>query len=314
LKYEHNFEEKLEMHSKTRYWRLSTNVRRTLVGVASGALVLFAVGAEAGPPKTVEAGKLNVALNGDMPMTGIEDGKLIGTDGTLMNRIAANLGLEVVPQLMEWAAEIQSTKQGKVDIMHGMMGWIPSRSEVMLLTDPIYYSGTFVVQKKSNSFSTTEDMMDRSVATVSGFTLVPELKTVEGIGEVKLYDTTDAALRDVLVGRADMAILDPPLIEYAIRQNPDWDIHQLPLTADPERYPILATKYNIIFGINPELEELHAAVNEEIAKIWADCANVESMKAFGMGDPSWFTPPDPNPRIGVDRSEDWVSPTAEHCY
>ena len=54
-----------------------------------------------------------------------------------------------------------------------------------------------------------------------------------------------------------MAILDPPLIEYAIRQNPDWDIHQLPLTADPERYPILATKYNIIFGINPELEELH---------------------------------------------------------
>ena len=130
---------------------------------------------------------------------------------------------------------------------------------------------------------------------------------------MKLYDTTDAALRDVLVGRADMAILDPPLIEYAIGQNPDWDIHQLPLTPEPDKYPILSTKYNIIFGINPELTELHAAVNEEIAKIWADCANVESMKNFGMGDPSWFTPPDPNPRIGVDRPEGWVSPTAEHC-
>ena len=302
------------MISISRTCRFLADARRAFIYVASGALVLVATGAEADPPKTVEAGKLLVALNGDMPMTGIEDGKLIGTDGTLMNRIAANLGLEVVPQLMEWAAEIQATKQGKVDIMHGMMGWIPSRSEIMLLTDPIYYSGTFVVQKKSNSFMTTEDMKDRSVATVSGFTLVPELKTVEGIGEVKLYDTTDAALRDVLVGRAEMAILDPPLIEYAIRQNPDWDIHQLPLTADPERYPILATKYNIIFGINPELEELHAAVNEEIAKIWADCANVESMKAYGMGDPSWFTPPDPNPRIGVDRPEGWVSPSAEHCY
>ena len=301
------------MNSKTRYWRLSTNVRRTLVGVASGAMVLFAIGAEAGPPKTVEAGKLNVALNGDMPMTGIKDGKLIGTDGELMNRIAANLGLEVVPQLMEWSAEIQATKQGKVDIMHGMMGWIEARSKIMLLTDPIYYSGSFLTMKKENNWTTFDDMNGRSVATVSGFTLVPELKSVTGIGEVKLYDTTDAALRDVLVGRADMAMLDPPLIEYAIGQNPDWDIHQLPLTPEPEKYPIMSTKYNIIFGINPELKELHDAVNAEIAKIWADCANVESMKAFGMGDPSWFTPPDPNPRIGVDRPEGWVSPTAAHC-
>ena len=146
------------MISIARFWSLLTGARRTLVYAASGAMVLFATGAEAGPPKTVEAGKLNVALNGDMPMTGIKDGKLIGTDGELMNRIAANLGLEVVPQLMEWSAEIQSTKQGKVDIMHGMMGWIEARSKVMLLTDPIYYSGTFVVQKKSNNFSTVEDM------------------------------------------------------------------------------------------------------------------------------------------------------------
>ena len=29
--------------------------------------------------------------------------------------------------MMEWSAEIQSTKQGKVDIMHGAMGWIEER-------------------------------------------------------------------------------------------------------------------------------------------------------------------------------------------
>jgi ABC-type amino acid transport substrate-binding protein len=45
-----------------------------------------------------------------------------GTDGELMVLIAERLGLEVVPQMMEWSAEIQSTKQGKVDIMHGAMG------------------------------------------------------------------------------------------------------------------------------------------------------------------------------------------------
>jgi L-cystine transport system substrate-binding protein len=177
------------------------------LSVGFAAVVVALAGASAAPPKTMEPGKLHVALNGDMPMTGLEDGKLIGTDGELMVLIAERLGLEVVPHMMEWSAEIQSTKQGKVDMMHGAMGWIEERSKIMLLTDPIYYFGTLLSQKKDTSWSTFEDMKGRSVATVSGFTLVPELKEVEGIGEVKLYDTTDGALRDLIAGRVDMAIL-----------------------------------------------------------------------------------------------------------
>ena len=49
--------------------------------------------------------------------------------------------------------------------------------------------------------------------------------------------------------------------------------------------------YNVIFGINPELQELHDAFNQEIGKIWADCTNVEVMGKYGLGDKSWFTPP-----------------------
>ncbi|MGI9492308.1 MAG: substrate-binding periplasmic protein, partial [Geminicoccaceae bacterium] len=183
---------------------------------ASSVLAFFTTIASAEPPATAEAGKLKVALNGDMPMTGLDGDQLIGTDGELMVLIAERLGLEVEPHMMDWSAEIQSTKQGKVDIMHGAMGWIEERSKIMLLSDPIYYFGTLVAQKTDNNWSTFEDLKGRSVATVSGFTLVPELKGVEGIGEVKLYDTTDGALRDLIAGRVDMAILDPPLMQLAI--------------------------------------------------------------------------------------------------
>ncbi len=286
------------------------------LGIAGAALLLAGASASAAPPKTLEPGKLHVALNGDMPMTGLKDGKLIGTDGDLMVLIAERLGLEVVPQMMEWSAEIQSTKQGKVDIMHGAMGWIESRSEVMLLTDPIYYFGTFLAQKKENNWSTFEDMKGRSVATVSGFTLVPELKTVEGIGEVKLYDTTDGALRDLIAGRVDMAILDPPLMQLAIQENPDWNLHQVPLTPESAKYPIMSQVYNVIFGINPDEKELHDAFNEQIARIWADCTNVEVMAKYGLGEKSWFTPPPQgeNLRNGVDRPKDWVAPNGDHCF
>jgi polar amino acid transport system substrate-binding protein len=280
------------------------------------ALALMVTSAAAEPPKTKEPGKLLVALNGDMPMTSIKDGKLIGTDGELMVMIAENLGLEVVPQMMDWSAEIQSTKQGKTDIMHGAMGWIASRSEIMLLTDPIYYFGTLLTQKQDQNYSTFADMQGHSVATVSGFTLVPELKAVEGIGEVKLYDTTDGALRDLIAGRVDMAILDPPLIQLAIQQNPDWNLKQVPLAPQPAKYPIMSQKYNVIFGINKELTDLHDAFNKEIAKIWADCTNVKVMSQYGLGEKSWFEPPpqSENIRIGVDRPEGWQAPSGDHCF
>jgi ABC-type amino acid transport substrate-binding protein len=286
------------------------------LGAGMAAVVIALSGASAAPPKTIEPGKLNVALNGDMPMTGLKDGKLIGTDGDLMVLIAQRLGLQVVPHMMEWSAEIESTKQGKVDVMHGAMGWIESRSKIMLLTDPIYYFGTLLAQKKEHNWSTFEDMKGRSVATVSGFTLVPELKKVDGIGEVKLYDTTDGALRDLIAGRVDMAILDPPLMQRAIQQNPSWDLHQVPLKPEPDKYPIMSQVYNVIFGINPNEKELYDAFNEQIAKIWADCTNVKVMAKYGLGDKSWFTPPPQgeNLRNGVDRPKDWVAPNGDHCF
>jgi len=280
------------------------------------AIVIFAGTAHAGSPQTGTPGVLKVAFNGDMPMTGQDaNGNLIGTDGSLMVFIAENLGLKVEPHLMEWSAEIQSTKQGKTDIMHGAMGWIESRTKIMLLTDPIYYFGTAATMKKGNNWTTFADMKGRCVSTVSGFTLVPELKSVEVIGEVKLYDTTDGALRDLIAGRCDMALLDPPLIQLAINENPDWNLQQLALEPD-DRYPIMSQKYNVIFGINKELKELHDAVNEQIAKIWADCLNVKSMANFGLSDKSWFDPPaaEENIRIGVDRPNDWIAPNGDHCF
>src|SRR5581483_2247969 len=106
---------------------------------AAPAVAGTAAPAARGAIKTIEPGVLNVAMNGDMPMTTIKDGKLMGTDGEMLSLIADRLGLKIVPHQMEWAAEIESTKSGRVDIMLGAMGWIKPRTEIMFLTDPIYY-------------------------------------------------------------------------------------------------------------------------------------------------------------------------------
>jgi polar amino acid transport system substrate-binding protein len=273
----------------------------------------MALPAEAAPPKTVEPGKLTVGFNGDMPMTSWKDGKLIGTDGELLAQIAANLGLELVPQQMEWSAVIQATKSGKVDIMLGSMGYTDERTKIMLLTDPIYYFGTFLLQKKETSYSTFEDISGHTIGTVTGFTLVPELKSIPDVKEVKLYDTSDGVMRDLVAGRLDMAVLDPGLVEYALLQHPEWGLHQVPLKPQADKYPIMSTKYYSIMGIWPEDKELYEAVNAEIQKAWASCLNVKTMAKYGLGSPGWFEPPEKSYRI--DRPADWKAPTADpKCF
>jgi ABC-type amino acid transport substrate-binding protein len=298
--------------------RRGTTRRRFARALAALAVAAAAAGtapAIAAPPSTIEPGKLTVGFNGDMPMTSFKDGKLIGTDGELLAKIAADLGLEIKPAQMEWSALIQATKQGKVDIMLGSMGWTKDRTKIMLLTDPIYYFGTLLLQKNSTNYSTFGDISGHTIGTVTGFTLVPELKAIPGVKEVKLYDTSDGVLRDVVAGRLDMAVLDPGLAQYALLQHPEWNLHQVPLKPEADKYPIMSTKYYSVMGIWPKEKELYDAINGEITKAWADCSNVKTMAKYGLGDPSWFDPPEKNYRTGVDRPESWQQPrSASTCF
>jgi cystine transport system substrate-binding protein len=284
-------------------WRLHIAALMTcLISVSAG------IHAGAQDLDVLEPGRLIVAFTGDMPMTSLRDGKLIGSDGEMIASIAEGLGLELVPQQMDWAAAIESVASGRVDVMLGAVGWTEQRSEVMLLSDPIYYFGVMLAQKSSTQYSTFAEMSGKRVGTVTGFSLVPELQAVPGIGEVRLYETSDGVMRDLVVGRLDLAILDPPLVEFAIRQNPAWSIHQVPLDPDPA-FPIMSTKYNSTMAVRKEATHLANAINAEIGEMWEGCTNQRILARYGVTNRTFFLPPDPNPRVGVDRPEGWESPT-----
>jgi len=103
-------------------------------------------------------------------------------------------------------------------------------------------------------------------------------------------------------------------VQYAAFQHPEWKIKQIAVEPEPDRYPVMSAKYNVIFGINKNEPELAAAMNGAIAKIWADCLNVKAMSKYGLGDKSWFIPPVNNPRSGIDRPADYQAPNADHCF
>lgn len=271
------------------------------------AFAVASVGA--GELELIKPGKLIVAFNGDMPGTGWQDGRLIGLDGEIMNWIADELGLKVEPALMEWSAEIASVKAGRVDVMHGMMGWNVQRTKVIAITDPIYYGGANITQKEGQNWSTLKDLEGKRVATIQGFGWIDEIKSIPGL-KLSLYDTSDAAIRDLLAGRVDALFADPPLVQYAISKNPQWGIHAVPMQDhDVPEYPLLTSKYNVVFAMNLKAKNLMKAFNEKIHEAWETCLNRRIAEKYGLGDDSWFQP-GKNLRVGVDRPEGWKQPVS----
>jgi polar amino acid transport system substrate-binding protein len=279
--------------------------RRDMLAAAA-AVGVAAVGrrAFAAPTfKTVTPGVLTIANSGEMPMVAMEDGKLVGCDAEIVAVIAKKLGLGVVSAQMEWSATVQSVKSGRADIMIGNMGWTPARANALLITDAIYYAGAFACMKKDQPFTTgvkIADIKGHSIGTVNGFTIVPEMKKVPGTTEVKLYDSSDGCVRDVVAGRLDFAVLDGPLVDYMILKNPDWNLKQVALVPDPA-YPQLTSKQHTVMGMNQENHDLFDAVNAGVKWMWRTKQNAALMQKYGVSNPDYLVPPEKDPRIGVDR-------------
>ena len=280
---------------------------RTLAGAgltAAGWRLFCPNPARAAPAfKTAEPGFITVATVPAPPVTVVKGDDFLGTDGEMISTIAKHLGLKAKPAFMEWSATIESVKTGRADVMLANMGWTPQRSKLMLCTDAIYFTGAFVTMKADMAISghvTTKDFSGHSVGAVTGVTIVPELKKVPGISDVKLYDTFDACVRDIAAGRLDFGVLDAPFVAALLQSNAAVGLKQMPIAQDPA-YPILTSKQNTVMGMNAQNTDLFDAVNAGVRWLWASKANAAILAKYGMTDPDYLTPVSPDPRLGVDR-------------
>ena len=277
-------------------------VLRAAAAFGTGALIRPAR-AQAPKFKTVEDGYITIAMSGTMPVTGLQDGNLAGSDALMVKAIGDKLGLKAKPAVMAWSATIQAIRSGRADIMCGDMGWTKARADAMLLTDAIYYGGNFVTMAKDKPFTDFVDPNELKGATVgtgTGYSYVPDLKKIPGIKEVKLYDNVDSCIRDVLAGRADYAVLDSMTIDYMLLQQPDLPLKQVPVKPNSE-YPNLTGKGRAVMGMSQDNPDLFDAVNAGVKWLWNTKKNAELLAQNGMTSPDYLSLPVTDPRIGVDR-------------
>jgi polar amino acid transport system substrate-binding protein len=261
--------------------------------------------------KLVEPGKLTIATTAEMPGIVPQDGKLVGYDGEILQIIAERLGLQINPQKMEWSGVIASVQAGRMDVLGGNVGWTAERTKILNLTDPTQYFANGIMHKSDQPMSKLADLEGKRVATITGFSFIPELEKIKGI-QLSFYDTSDAALRDLLSGRVEAVIADPPVMGYAIAQNPDWKMVFTAFEDNNPDYPMLTGKgRQFVLGLNIENKKLTEDMNKILADLWKDCTMSKIGEKYGMTGDTWFVPGADNSRAGVDRPKDWVPPSCK---
>lgn len=275
-----------------------------LLAAATGLTVFSPAGAF----ELAQENKLTVAFTGDMPGSGWQDGKMIGYDGEIIQRIADKLGLKIEPALMEWSGTIASVEAGRVDVMLGTMGWTEKRIKIMTLSEPIHYFKNGIMQSTNTNWDKLSDLEGKKVGTITGFSFVPELKAIKDL-ELSLYDTSDAAVRDLIAGRIDAVIGDPPVVSYAIKQNPDWNMQFLAFTDTNPQFPLLTGLGQVVYGLNKKNDDLRQKMDAIIAEMWKTCEMKAIGERYGLSADVWYQPAGENFRAGVDRPADYKLPS-----
>lgn len=290
-------------------------INRRLFTAAVFGWVIFSV---AGPAqaqdskyKLVEPGKLTIATTAEMPGIVPQDGKLVGYDGEILQIIAERLGLKINPVKMEWSGVIASVQAGRMDVLGGNVGWTEERTKILALTDPTQYFQNGIMQKAGAGMSRLADLEGKSVGTITGFSFIPELEKIAGI-KLSFYDTSDAAIRDLLNGRVEAVIADPPVMGYVIAQNPDWKLEFTAFADNNPDYPMLTGKgRQFVLGVNIENAQLAKDMNAVLQDLWTSCKVREIGARYGMTGDAWFVPGTVSSRSGVDRPKDWTPPSCK---
>lgn len=303
---------------------------RSLVAVLSAMLLIPAVagcGSDGDDePKNVSAktaalgtitpGVIKVAVQPYAPYTSVQGDKIVGLDGDILAYAAKKLGLEVKPQVTDFAGMLAGVQSRRVDITIGGVAWSADRQKQGLFTDPPYYSPPAMAVRSGKTYKTVDDLKGLQLGTVEGYVWV---KSIQAVPDAKLHAYPDAngVFDDLGAGRVDVGFLDPLIIIAAQKERPELKIDTQymtpPTAAQVKAKPAYEyfQPYQTGFYLPKKATKLEKAISAQIDAMYENGELEKLVKKYG-GDPEQFLKPSADvatARRGVDRPQDWTPPS-----
>lgn len=303
---------------------------RSLVAVLSAILLIPAVagcGSDGDDePKNVSAktaalgtitpGVIKVAVQPYAPYTSVQGDRIVGLDGDILAYAAKKLGLEVKPQVTDFAGMLAGVQSRRVDITIGGVAWSADRQKQGLFTDPPYYSPPAMAVRSGKTYKTVDDLKGLRLGTVEGYVWVKSIQAVPG-AELHAYPDANGVFDDLGAGRVDVGFLDPLIIIAAQKERPELKIDTQymtpPTAAQVKAKPAYEyfQPYQTGFYLPKKATKLEKAISAQIDAMYENGELEKLVKKYG-GDPEQFLKPSADvatARRGVDRPQDWTPPS-----
>ena len=211
--------------------------------------------------QTVNPGKLTMSTNAAFPpyeMT-TDDGGFEGIDVEIAEAIAAELGLELQIDDMDFDAALLAAQEGKSDMVMAGVTVNEERMKVMNFSNPYSTGVQVIIVPEDSEIATVDDLAGHMIGTQRGTTGNIYCEDDFGAENVTTYDNGLTAVQALNNGQVDCVVIDSAPAQEFVKANPGLKI--------------LDTEYvteDYAIGISKENTALLDAVNAALAKLQAD--------------------------------------------
>jgi len=183
----------------------------------------------------------------------------------ITNALGEVLGF--TPELLPttFSALIPSLQTKKIDMISSAFAITAPRAEVVDFSNILFSYGEAIIvnAKDKTEYKSTNDFEGKVVGVQTGTVTVAPMKDVAGIKELRMYDTMQDMIREVSVGRIDVAVGDGPVMLYNLANSGVKTVRAA--TSYEQQMQI-----NIAIAVRKGNKNLLDNINRGIAEIKAD--------------------------------------------
>ncbi len=240
--------------------KLLTLIMACVLAVA--AISFTACGSEKG--KTVKEGdKIVIGVTDYKPMDYLEDGKWVGFDAELAEKVFTALGYTIEFKEIDWDTKIVTLNAGTIDVIWNGMTVTDELLDNLLLTNVYLKNQQVAVVKAENAdnYKTVSDIAGKKVAVESGSAAESAVSTLNA-SEVSKLSNQNSAILNVSAGQSEVAVVDYSLAKALTAEGTDYygKLVMKDIGFEVENFSAACRKSDskLLWQINEELGKLEA--------------------------------------------------------
>ena len=199
-----------------------------------------------------------------------------GIDVAIAKEIAANLGMELKIENMEFESIIPSLKTGKVDVGIAGMTIKPDRQENVDFTDTYYKATQVMIVREDSPIQSAADLTDKKVGVVLGYTGDTMVSDMNANISIERYKKGVDAVVELKNGKLDAVVIDSAPADAFVAKNEGLKVVSDSEAFEGEEYAMAVKKGNteLLDKLNAELKKLKESGKiDEISQKYIDNMN-----------------------------------------